>query len=147
MMMYLAVKKQIAAGVIYPKNSCLLFFAVLAFVWLNVILLRSVHTWGGVVYRMDTLFDSSLVQTSLSIFWTLIGLTGTVISSRLGSRKTWIYGAMLIGIVVLKLFVIDLDNSSSIERIISFLVVGLLLLMVGYFSPIPPKESGAAENE
>lgn len=146
-MMYLAAKKQITAGVSYPENSFLVVFAVFGFVWLNVILFRSIHTWGGVTYRLDTLFDSFLVQTSLSIFWTLIGLTGTVISSRFGSRKFWIYGAILIGVVVLKLFVIDLDNSSSIERIISFVVVGLLLLIVGYFSPIPTKVAGAVEND
>jgi uncharacterized membrane protein len=44
-----------------------------------------------------------------------------------------------LGITVLKLFVIDLSGTGSIGRIISFLVVGLLMLVIGYFAPLPPK--------
>ena len=46
------------------------------------------------------------------------------------------------GIVVVKLFLIELSNSGGIERIASFIIVGLLLL-VGWFAPVPPK----AEND
>ncbi len=109
------------------------------FIWLNIILLRSIHAWTDLSYTPQVLFNSSLVQTSLSIFWTLLGLIGSVLATKMASRKLWIAAASLIGIVVLKLFVIDLDNTSSIERIVSFVVVGLLLLIIGYFSPLPPK--------
>jgi uncharacterized membrane protein len=34
---------------------------------------------------------------------------------------------------------IELGNSGGVARIASFIVVGLLLLVVGYFAPIPPK--------
>jgi uncharacterized membrane protein len=44
-----------------------------------------------------------------------------------------------LGLVVLKLFVIDLSGTGSIGRIISFLVVGLLMLVIGFFAPLPPK--------
>jgi uncharacterized membrane protein len=27
----------------------------------------------------------------------------------------------------------------SVERIVSFIVVGLLMLLIGYLSPVPPK--------
>ena len=50
----------------------------------------------------------------------------------------WIAGATLMGAVVLKLFLVDLGNSGTLERIVSFLGVGLLLLVVGYFAPVPP---------
>ena len=42
--------------------------------------------------------------------------------------------------VVVKLFLIDLSGTGTIARIISFLVVGGLMLVIGYFSPIPPKK-------
>ncbi len=119
--------------------------AVFVFVWLNVMLLRSIHAWVHIPYDLDRMFASNLVQTSLSIFWTVIGLAGTILGNRTESRKTWIYAAGLIGVVVIKLFSIDLANSSSIERIVSFLVVGILLLTVGYFSPLPATES--AQND
>jgi uncharacterized membrane protein len=41
---------------------------------------------------------------------------------------------------VLKLFLVDLSNTGTVARIVSFIGVGLLLLVVGYFSPAPPRE-------
>ena len=41
-------------------------------------------------------------------------------------------------VVIVKLFFVDLANVGSIERIVSFLGVGLAMLVVGYFSPLPP---------
>ena len=38
-----------------------------------------------------------------------------------------------------KLFLVDLSTVGSIERIVSFIGVGLLMLVVGYYSPLPPR--------
>ena len=43
-------------------------------------------------------------------------------------------------VVVAKLFLVELGNSGGIARIVSFIVVGLLLLLVGWFAPVPPKD-------
>jgi uncharacterized membrane protein len=48
------------------------------------------------------------------------------------------------GLVVLKLLLVDLGNSDTIERIVSFVGVGVLLLVVGYFAPAPPKHAEQA---
>jgi uncharacterized membrane protein len=47
---------------------------------------------------------------------------------------------------VLKLLLVDLSNSGGAERIISFIAVGGLMLVVGYFVPLPAKatQEGAA---
>jgi uncharacterized membrane protein len=50
----------------------------------------------------------------------------------------WIAGSGLLAIVVIKLFLVDLSRIGSIERIISFVSVGVLMLVLGYFSPLPP---------
>jgi uncharacterized membrane protein len=34
---------------------------------------------------------------------------------------------------------VDLSRIGSIERIVSFVGVGLLMLVLGYFSPLPPE--------
>ena len=34
---------------------------------------------------------------------------------------------------------IDLSNAGGAERIIAFIAVGVLMLVVGYFAPLPPK--------
>jgi uncharacterized membrane protein len=55
------------------------------------------------------------------------------------SRNIYIVGGVLMLIVILKLWVIDFKNNETVFGIASFLGVGLMLLVVGYFSPIPPK--------
>ena len=51
------------------------------------------------------------------------------------------------GIVVVKLFLIELSNSGGIARIVSFIIVGLLLLLVGWFAPVPPKAENDGEHK
>jgi len=59
-------------------------------------------------------------------------------ATRSGNRVVWLVGAVLLGVVIAKLFLVDLSRSGSVERIVSFVGVGLLMLVVGYFSPLPP---------
>ena len=42
-------------------------------------------------------------------------------------------------VVVVKLFIVELDNTGTVGRVVSFLGVGVLLLIVGYFAPVPPR--------
>ena len=53
----------------------------------------------------------------------------------------WIIGAALVAVVLVKMFFVDLRANGTVERIVSFLVVGSLLVATGYFSPIPSKNS------
>ncbi|WP_271272599.1 DUF2339 domain-containing protein [Aliamphritea hakodatensis] len=110
------------------------------FIWFNVMLCKTLHVYSGVAYRPDSLLGSARVQMALSISWTIIGLSLMVTASRLLKRQIWIIGAALMGVVVAKLFIFDLSDRGTVERIVSFIVVGLLLLVVGYFSPAPPKQ-------
>jgi uncharacterized membrane protein len=80
---------------------------------------------------------SGLVQTSLSIFWTLTAFALMFAAARKKMRLLWLGGAGLIGVVILKLFTIDLANTGTVERIVSFIGVGLICLMIGYVSPLP----------
>ena len=52
--------------------------------------------------------------------------------------RTMLTGAALLVVVVIKLFLVDLSGIGTIERIVSFIGVGLLMLVIGYFSPLPP---------
>ena len=49
-------------------------------------------------------------------------------------------GAVLMAVVVAKLFLVDLSGAGTVERIVSFIGVGVLMLVIGYLSPVPPKE-------
>ncbi len=113
-------------------------FVLLVFYWFNTILLRAIHSWAHVNYSPEALFDSVLVQTSLSIFWTICALSTMLWASRKKVLGLWLGGMILLSATVLKLFLIDLSEGNTVERIVSFVVVGALLLVVGYFSPRPP---------
>jgi uncharacterized membrane protein len=112
--------------------------AGLVFVWLNAALLRALHHGFDAPLTFHGMRHSLLVQASLSIFWTLLGLSVMVLSTRRGWRTAWMAGAGMMGIVVVKLFLVDLAGTGTIARIASFMSVGLLMLLAGYVSPLPP---------
>jgi len=64
-------------------------------------------------------------------------------AARRAQRLVWMAGALLLGVVVLKLFLFDLSQLRGLGRIVAFLGVGVLLLAIGYFSPVPPREKPA----
>ena len=59
-------------------------------------------------------------------------------ATRSRRRSLWIAGAVLLAVVVLKLFVHDLGSVGTIARIVSFIGVGVGLLVIGYVAPVPP---------
>lgn len=112
--------------------------ALTAFFWLNALLLRTIHHWCHVPFNASDLFGSLTVQAVLSIFWSLLALVVMTVATKQGLREVWLAGATLLGTVVVKLFLIDLAGHGSMARIITFVSVGLLILLIGWFSPAPP---------
>lgn len=118
----------------------------LAFVWINVGLLRAVHHYTGVLYQANTLWNSVVVQMALSILWSVCALAVMNLARRKQERKLWILGACLLGLVVIKLALKDLQGAGTLAGIVSFIVVGGLILLIGYISPIPAKIKPAQEE-
>jgi len=114
-------------------------FAPAFFVMTTAAIVRAVHHQAGVPWDFDALFDSVRVQTALSVYWGLLGFTCMIAGARKARRAVWLIGAGLMALVVVKLFLVDLGNSGTVERIVSFIGTGVLLLVVGYFAPVPPK--------
>ena len=112
---------------------------LMSFGWVNIVIARSVHSFAHVNYSDYSMMNSSVFQTSTSIVWSVIAMALMAIAFRKLSRHFWFAGAGLLALVVLKLFFVDLAESGSISRIVSFLVVGGLMLVIGYLSPLPPK--------
>lgn len=108
---------------------------------------RTVHHWSGVPFHTGPLLQSMQVQAGLSLMWTSIALGLMISGHRRGRRELWLVGAGLIAVVVGKLFFVELSNRGGLERIVSFIGVGVLLLVVGYFAPLPPRAPQAMENE
>ncbi|WP_298408671.1 DUF2339 domain-containing protein [Janthinobacterium sp.] len=105
--------------------------------WFNLMLLRTVSTYLGVPYTFDAMLASQFVQAMLSLVWSVTALLLMRHAARRQLRQQWSMGAVLLGLVVLKLFLIDLSNVGGIERIVSFVGVGLLMVLIGYLAPFP----------
>jgi len=129
-----------------PKNDMLLIILALIGLWIgSSMLVRTLHAFIGTPLWTGGLYDvtggawnSEQVQTGLTILWTLIALVATIIASRYGQRTLWFMGIGLLGVVVLKLVIIDLSQTEAIWRVISFLGAGSLILVIGYLAPLPP---------
>ncbi|MBB3107476.1 putative membrane protein [Psychrobacter luti] len=139
-----------------PKNDMLLIVLALIGLWIgSSMLVRTLHAFIGTPLWIGGLYDvtggawnSEQVQTGLTILWTLIALVATIIASRYGQRTLWFMGIGLLGIVVLKLVLVDLSQTEAIWRVISFLGAGSLILVIGYLAPLPPaREDLADESE
>ena len=108
------------------------------FLLLNAMVARTIHFWVHVPYTAEDLFRSVFFQASISILWGVTALLTTLCATRKGSHTAWIAGASILSLVVIKLFIVDLAGTGTIARIVSFLGVGSLMLLIGYFSPLPP---------
>jgi hypothetical protein len=86
------------------------------------------RTFGG---SIETDFERGHV--AVSVLWTLIGL-GLLITGLIGDSRLLRYGGLtLFGLSLAKIFVYDLSALTSVARALSFIVVGGLVLVGGFF--------------
>jgi uncharacterized membrane protein len=119
---------------------------VLGFAWINVVLLRAIHHYADVAYVSHMMWDSVIVQMALSILWAICALVIMNLSRRWQERKLWMVGAGLLAIVVFKLFTKDASGTGTLARIVSFIAVSGLMILIGYLSPIPPKNKATSDS-
>lgn len=119
--------------------------SLLGFAWLNAMLARSLAVFAGLPLGDASFWMQATTQTTYSIAWSILGLGLIVLAARLGQRRLWLAAATLLGGVVLKLFFVDLSGSDTVARIISFIGVGVLLLLAGYVAPMPAKSGQASQ--
>lgn len=121
---------------------------VLGWVLITGSTLHSVHHWGAVPWDA-ALLGATVSQTSLTIVWSVLGVLGWVIGSRRGQRGLWLGGALLMGLVLAKLVLVDRQHLGNLLGIGSFMAYGLLCTVVGYLAPAPPRpvvEERAVDN-
>jgi uncharacterized membrane protein len=75
------------------------------------------------------------------LLWTTTALVLMWGSACRAERLPWMTGAALLAAVVVKLLVVDLSGSGTVTRIVSFIGVGVLMLVIGYVAPLPSRES------
>lgn len=129
-----------------PRVVPMLLLA-LSFWWINGVLLRALANYAGVDWNVDALWHSRLIQTTFALFWMLGALVVMLLANRRGSRREWLCGAGLLGVVIIKLMLVDSAGGGGLARAVAFIGVAVLVLIVGYFSPLPPKETKAFNEE
>lgn len=133
-----ALRVDRAIGPNVMRSEALLVAGLLGFVWLNGVLIRSLHQWLSTPMWMEGALNNDTVQTGLTILWTVCAFVMMVMATRFLQRRLWIAGAVLLALVVCKLFLVDLSQVGTLTRIMSFLGVGGLMLIIGYLAPLPP---------
>ena len=131
------------AGWIAPAP---LAIALFGYAWFNLALLRTVSHYLHVPYTFASLFASQFVQAMLSLVWSVTALLLMRHAARRMVRSVWMGGAVLLALVVGKLFLVDLSNIGGVERIVSFLGVGALMVGIGYLAPFPTQTEKTAET-
>lgn len=120
--------------------------AVLGIWWANGILIRALAFVDGTTWTTVGLLQSRLIQTTLAIVWALTAVILMTSATRRHKRHLWLAGAAVFAVVIIKLFVVDMNQSSGLARAGAFIGVALLILVVGYFSPLPPKTGTDIQN-
>lgn len=120
---------------------------VLSALWFNGIILRALSDFAGIHWGFDALLDSRLVQTVLSISWSILALGFMIFAGVKQNRISWLFGAGIFTCVIAKLFLVDIYGQDGLSRAISFITVAVLILVVGYFSPLPPKKAQRKGSE
>lgn len=115
-----------------------LAWAGAALFMLMMSVLRACHQLADLPWSAR-LLGETLAQTSLTVAWCVAGVTAWILGSRRRDRPLWWLGAALLGVVLLKLLMVDRQFVGNITGIVSFVVVGLLLIIVGRIAPTPPR--------
>lgn len=126
---------------IFTAENLLIILGLISFWLISSMLVRTLHAFISTPLWNDYqggAWQSEQVQTGLTILWTLLALVATIMASRYWQRALWFMGIGLLGIVVLKLVLVDLSQTEAIWRVISFLGAGSLILLIGYLAPLPP---------
>ena len=145
---YVRVKALDVAGVKLPSTrTALTLLGIVLFIALNGVLLRTLHHYADVPFRFNRMMSSTLVQASFSLFWSLLALAAMFFATKRGLRALWFVGAALLAVVIAKLALIDLSNTGTVARIVSFIGVGIFCVVIGYFAPVPPRAQAPAKSD
>jgi hypothetical protein len=71
-------------------------------------------------------------QVALSAYWAIVGVVAIVVGLRIGRRTVRTAGLALIGLALAKIFVLDLSSLDASYRAVSFIAVGLLMLLAAF---------------
>jgi uncharacterized membrane protein len=114
----------------------------LAFCLITSATLRTViHLYDPTLASLAHAFFNRTGQAALALVWSVAGCGAMLLGHLRQRRATWISGAALMAVVLVKMLLVDRHNLGELPGIFATLGVGALLAAVGYFAPMPPQQS------
>ncbi|MDP1689063.1 MAG: DUF2339 domain-containing protein, partial [bacterium] len=71
-------------------------------------------------------------RAALSVTWTLYSLIMLVIGIIKKSEWTRLFGVVLLSVTIIKVFLYDTANLDNLYRFISYITLGIILLLIGF---------------
>ena len=104
---------------------------------------RIFHFYARVPFNIPALWNNLVFQTTVTLLWGVWSLGMMRFGSRkIENRRIWNIGALLLSCNVFKLIFADLSGTGALTRVSSFLGLGVLLVLIGFLTPLP--EAGDA---
>ncbi|WP_172398567.1 DUF2339 domain-containing protein [Gilliamella apicola] len=130
-------------------NLILVSLMTLTFLWGNSVVLRCLSQIFDITWNAYTLWHNNIVQMTASLLWMLSAVILIAIGHRYSLRKIWYSGQLIQITVIIKLIFVDIQETDGLLRAFAFIGVALLMLLIGYLAPIPPKQNdeNIAENK
>jgi uncharacterized membrane protein len=119
---------------------------VLALTYVTLQVRRFFH--GPVLYGGGT---TDAEQYAYSLAWLAFGVVLLVVGLVFASQRARLASAAVIGLTVLKAFIVDMSNLTGVYRALSFMGLGLVLVAIGWlyqrilFKPVQPAQEAAAQ--
>jgi uncharacterized membrane protein len=118
-----------------------LLFALVCFLEINGVILRTLSYFLNIHWSFYYLWNNEVVQSVFSIIWTLLALALIIFANIGKNRKIWFVGMALLAVVVIKLVLHDSVKLEGLFRAFVFIGVALLMLIIGFLAPMPPREN------
>lgn len=116
---YLARARETGEAALHSLGGVL---AIIGSFYVYVIMWRVLHT----------ALPPSLAVMCALVMYTIIGITAYLTGQRSQEKMIKLYGAALVGFVVLRLLLVDVWDMEMAGRIITFAVVGILLMSTAF---------------
>lgn len=121
-------------------NWILISLVTLTFLWGNSVVLRCLSQIFDITWNTHTLWHNNIVQMTASLLWMLSAVILIAIGHRYSFRKIWYSGQLIQITVIIKLIFVDIQETDGLLRAFAFIGIALLMLLIGYLAPIPPKQ-------
>ena len=121
--------------------TCKVISILIGLLVLSSIVVRALHIYLATPLWSWAIWVDGTVQLSLTLLWVILAFVLMTFSSQRQIRQLWFVGAALLGIVVIKLVGLDLSQTGTLTRVISFIGAGGVMLVIAYLAPLPPVQS------